>query len=128
MDLPQKRHKRHKHKKHKKKKDQLDEFDSDASIDVSFEDGIDAKPAFKVKIKMSKDSPTTSAADLLKNQINKYSEKKLPVPSVSNMSPKVAAKKKKGKGKDSGTSSEEERWLDAIESGKLEEVHNNKNI
>lgn len=125
MDLPQKRHKRHKHKKHRKKKDQLDDFDSDASIDVSFEDGIDAKPAFKVKIKMSKDSPTTSAADLLKNQINKYSEKKNPLPplpSVYNISPKVASKKKKGKGKDSGTSSEEERWLDAIESGKLEEV------
>lgn len=32
------------------------------------------------------------------------------------------SKKKKGKGRDSGTSSEEERWLDAIESGKLEEV------
>lgn len=29
---------------------------------------------------------------------------------------------RKGKDKDSGTSSEEERWLDAIESGKLEEV------
>lgn len=29
---------------------------------------------------------------------------------------------KKGKDKDSGTSSEEERWLDAIESGKLEDV------
>lgn len=33
----------------------------------------------------------------------------------------VKAKKKKGR-KDSGTSSEEERWLDAIESGKLEQV------
>lgn len=31
-------------------------------------------------------------------------------------------KNKKGKGKDSETSSDEERWLDAIESGKLEEV------
>lgn len=29
---------------------------------------------------------------------------------------------KSGKGKESATSSEEERWLDAIESGKLEEV------
>lgn len=36
-------------------------------------------------------------------------------------SPKTL-KRRKGKGKDSGTSSEEERWLDAIESGKLEEV------
>lgn len=41
-------------------------------------------------------------------------------------SPKATTKKKipKGnKGKESGTSSEEERWLDAIESGKLEEVY-----
>lgn len=30
--------------------------------------------------------------------------------------------RKKGRNKDSGTSSEEERWLDAIESGKLEQV------
>lgn len=43
------------------------------------------------------------------------------------LSPKAATKKKvpkSSKGKDSGTSSEEERWLDAIESGKLEEVSN----
>ena len=40
------------------------------------------------------------------------------------LSPKTIKKKvlKTNKGKDSGTSSEEERWLDAIESGKLEEV------
>jgi len=40
-------------------------------------------------------------------------------------SPKATVKKKipkSNRGKDSGTSSEEERWLDAIESGKLEEV------
>lgn len=40
-------------------------------------------------------------------------------------SPKATTKKKipkSNRGKDSGTSSEEERWLDAIESGKLEEV------
>ncbi|XP_071447189.1 INO80 complex subunit B isoform X2 [Hetaerina americana] len=43
-------------------------------------------------------------------------------PTQSTPSPKNTTKKKKGKGKDSGTSSEEERWLDAIESGKLEEV------
>lgn len=45
--------------------------------------------------------------------------------SSTGLSPKAAAKKKvikTNKGKDSGTSSEEERWLDAIESGKLEEV------
>lgn len=39
----------------------------------------------------------------------------------TSVSPSKSVKKKK-KGKDSATSSEEERWLDAIESGKLEEV------
>lgn len=34
---------------------------------------------------------------------------------------KKSSKKKEGKGEDD-TDSEEERWLDAIESGKLEEV------
>lgn len=46
-------------------------------------------------------------------------------------SPKATTKKKipkSNKGKDSGTSSEEERWLDAIESGKLEEVCISLNI
>lgn len=45
----------------------------------------------------------------------------------SSAAPSVKATTKKkvpkgNRGKDSGTSSEEERWLDAIESGKLEEV------
>lgn len=44
--------------------------------------------------------------------------------STASLSKATAKKKipKSNKGKDSGTSSEEERWLDAIESGKLEEV------
>ncbi len=41
--------------------------------------------------------------------------------SLTPKSSAIKAKKKKGR-KDSGTSSEEERWLDAIESGKLEQV------
>lgn len=39
----------------------------------------------------------------------------------SSSSSKKSSKKKDGKGEDD-TDSEEERWLDAIESGKLEEV------
>lgn len=58
---------------------------------------------------------------------------KITNPNLSNnsLSPKAAMKKKvlkTNKGKESGTSSEEERWLDAIESGKLEEVNSNKLI
>lgn len=49
---------------------------------------------------------------------------KNPTSSVgTSASPKTKKKvSKNGKARDSGTSSEEERWLDAIESGKLEEV------
>lgn len=42
--------------------------------------------------------------------------------SQSKRKPGDPKKKQRSKDKDSGTSSEEERWLDAIESGKLEEV------
>ncbi|XP_041977059.1 INO80 complex subunit B [Aricia agestis] len=115
---PQKKHKRHKHKKHKKRRH--DEYDSDTSIDVSYEDVMD-KP---YKIKTKKEMPGTSAADMLKAQnIKTLSDTRKPLPgSSSSTPPKASSKKKKTKGRDSGTSSEEERWLDAIKSGKLEEV------
>lgn len=98
---------------------------SDTSIDVSFEDSID-KPAFKVKLKSGRDIAGNSAADMLKAQSMKFTidpRRSLPS-SSSNTPPKIPSsiKKKKGKSRDSGTSSEEERWLDAIKSGKLEEV------
>lgn len=74
-------------------------------------------------MKIKKEMLGTSAADLLKAQTMKSSSdprKSFPG-SSSSTPPKVPSKKKK-KGRDSGTSSEEERWLDAIKSGKLEEV------
>lgn len=74
-------------------------------------------------MKSKKDIPSTSAAELLKAQSKSSSESRKSMPgSTSSTPPKVPPKKKKGKGRDSGTSSEEERWLDAIKSGKLEEV------
>lgn len=117
---PQKKHKRHKHKKHKKRKFD-DEFDSDTSIDVAYEDTGD-KP-YKMKVKAGKDMPGTSAADLLKAQTMKSSsDSRRSMPGSSSSTPPKASIKKRKKGRDSGTSSEEERWLDAIKSGKLEEV------
>ncbi|XP_060812134.1 INO80 complex subunit B isoform X2 [Bombus pascuorum] len=98
---PQKRHKKHKHKKHKKRK--VTHNDNDGFNDVATE--TEKKKTFRVKIKKDDEKGIAGASTVL--------------------SPKTATKKKvpKGsKGKDSGTSSEEERWLDAIESGKLEEV------
>ncbi|CAH0604779.1 unnamed protein product [Chrysodeixis includens] len=117
---PLKKHKRHKHKKHKKRKIE-NEYDSESSIDVSYEDAMDK--SYKMKVK-GRDVPGTSAADLLKAQTMKSSsDSRRSIPgSSSSTPPKAPSSKKKKKGRDSGTSSEEERWLDAIKSGKLEEV------
>ncbi|GLG99221.1 Uncharacterized protein GBIM_05722 [Gryllus bimaculatus] len=124
---PQKRHKRHKHKKHKRKK-LLEE--SEGSQDLSFDDCDPTKPSLKLKIKFGKEASDKAALSKMFRSGSslspeKIKEKSSPVKvgeksATVNSSPKI--KKKKGKGKDSGTSSEEERWLDAIESGKLEEV------
>lgn len=120
IDTPPKKHKKHKHRKHKKRKIEND-FDSETSIDVAYEDVID-KP-FKMKMKTGKDLPGTSAAELLKAQTMKSSsDSRRSIPGSSSSTPPKASSKKKKKGRESGTSSEEERWLDAIKSGKLEEV------
>lgn len=113
---PQKKHKKHKHKKHKKRKiihDDSDGFTAEAPES-------ERKKTFRVKVKKEEE-----------RSIEKVREKSTKVSNLSSAgcvvapSPKVTTKKKlpkTNKGKDSGTSSEEERWLDAIESGKLEEV------
>lgn len=101
---PLKKHKKHKHKKHKRKKNESEE-----SIEVS------TSKATKVPMKANEeeiDKASTQSASSSHKSSN----------SQVGTSPKVSSSKKKKKGKDSGTSSEEERWLDAIESGKLEEV------
>lgn len=116
---PAKKHKRHKHKKHKKRKLE-NEYDSESSIDVSYEDCMDK--SFKMKVK-GRELPGTSAADILKAQTMKSSsDSRRSMPGSSSSTPPKSSTKKKKKGRESGTSSEEERWLDAIKSGKLEEV------
>ncbi|XP_066995764.2 INO80 complex subunit B [Anabrus simplex] len=114
-DTPQKRHKRHKHKKHKKKKQE----ESESSVDLSLEEVDPSKGLMrfggKIKIKIGRDEKSDKSKE---RSGTKSGDRMVQSGSV----PKTIQKKKKGKGKDSGTSSEEERWLDAIESGKLEEV------
>ncbi|XP_076674801.1 INO80 complex subunit B isoform X2 [Andrena cerasifolii] len=113
---PQKRHKKHKHKKHKKKKTMHEESNNFNDIVVDTE----KKKTFRLKVKKDDDKGSERPREKLPKLSN------LSVAGSSTApSPKATTKKKvpKGnKGKDSGTSSEEERWLDAIESGKLEEV------
>lgn len=113
---PQKRHKKHKHKKHKKKKTTHD--GNDNFNDVTAE--TEKKKTFRVKMKKDDDKGSEKSREKMQKSSN------LSIASSSTApSPKAPTKKKvpkSNKGKDSGTSSEEERWLDAIESGKLEEV------
>ncbi|KAK0089247.1 hypothetical protein PV326_004542 [Microctonus aethiopoides] len=112
--ISQKRHKKHKHKKHKKKK-----LVHESVINSNSRVNIDRKKGIKIH-------PKKNDEKLLEKNRDKSSKISVGTigPSTST-SPKVASKKKvskNGKARDSGTSSEEERWLDAIESGKLEEV------
>ncbi|XP_059488243.1 INO80 complex subunit B [Neocloeon triangulifer] len=83
------------------------------------------KPSLRLKIKLAE------AAEVKLKSPSKSAEKPSAVvatagqsvPSPGTLKPQMpGSKKKKGKGKESGGSSDEERWLDAIESGKLEEV------
>uniref|UniRef100_T1HPX0 PAPA-1 domain-containing protein n=1 Tax=Rhodnius prolixus TaxID=13249 RepID=T1HPX0_RHOPR len=77
-------------------------------LGMNFVDGSQGEGA--AAIKTSTNTSTASSGSEIKIQ-------------PTGVSPKSSSKKKKGKGgRDSGTSSDEERWLDAIESGKLEEV------
>lgn len=74
-----------------------------------------------------KASPSTTVA-LIKTPSNPVVPQMIVTTPTPVMTTPPSGKKKKNpktsatKDKDSGTSSEEERWLDAIESGKLEEV------
>ncbi|XP_015111447.1 INO80 complex subunit B [Diachasma alloeum] len=111
----QKRHKKHKHKKHKKKKMGVDGEGEGAVADQSRV----KKKTFKVRVS----ADNGKLPERNREKLPKVSSTPLAGPSTPSL-PKVVKKKvsKGGKPRDSGTSSEEERWLDAIESGKLEEV------
>lgn len=100
---------------------------TDSSMDTMNETIDIEEELCVVEIPMSVDLPNASdssyvemsAAEKLKSQT--YSPTKgAALASASNSTSKVG--KKKRTRRDSGTSSEEERWLDAIESGKLEQV------
>ncbi|XP_055838077.1 INO80 complex subunit B [Episyrphus balteatus] len=82
-------------------------------------------PSDEECIDVTSDIPTTSIRIVNRDHTEKHRHS---TPNTSKLSvtppslKSVPAGKKRKKGKDSGTSSDEERWLDAIESGKLEEV------
>lgn len=129
-DQPLKRSKRH--KRHKKTKmEQLSQstisLTTDSSMDTINETIDIEEELCVVEIPMSTDLPSASdssyvemsAAEKLKSQTFNPAKGGL-VAQIGGPTSKLTKKKKTRR--DSGTSSEEERWLDAIESGKLEQV------
>ncbi|XP_076067776.1 INO80 complex subunit B isoform X2 [Oratosquilla oratoria] len=109
-----KKPKKHKHKKASRKEEveHIINVEDVEDVDISVDD-IDDSPssALKLKIKLQENTPdkgSTPKPTKSKSEKVKSSGKK-------------NNKKKEGKGNDD-TDSEEERWLDAIETGKLEEV------
>ncbi|MPC31504.1 Glutamate carboxypeptidase 2 [Portunus trituberculatus] len=111
-----KKPKKHKHKKSSKKEEveRIINVEDVEDMDISVDDVEDSpSQTLKLKIKISDSSPdkmNTPKGVKVKPDKNK-----------SSSNSKKSSKKKDGKGEDD-TDSEEERWLDAIESGKLEEV------
>lgn len=109
-----KKPKKHKHKKSSKKEEveRIINVEDIEDMDVTVDD-IDDSPTqglkLKIKIDSSPEKPTTPKSVKVKSEKSKTT------------GGKKSGKKKDGKGEDD-TDSEEERWLDAIESGKLEEV------
>lgn len=110
-----KKPKKHKHKKSSKKEEveRIINVEEIEDMDISVDD-IDDSPSQSLKLKIkfqdsSPEKPTTPKSTKVKSEKSKTSGSK------------KSGKKKDGKGEDD-TDSEEERWLDAIESGKLEEV------
>lgn len=109
---PHKRHKKHKHKKHKRKRGGTDqEEDGAPSPPASPQSGSgDSKPALKLKIKIG-------GQTLEKNVTKVKRSAAEPDP------PSVMSSSKANSGDTSADSDdEEEAWLEALESGRLEEV------
>lgn len=139
----QRRHKKHKHKKHKKRKLELGRKGKESAENVgkaqqSSFSANKSPSSIKLKIKIHEDEEKETAAGLgkrnqevMESPIQKYVDKigqglgLVPSSGAGTPSKGNSAKKKRSQKKDSETSSEEERWLDAIQSGKLDEVKNN---
>uniref|UniRef100_A0A336K3H9 CSON014317 protein n=1 Tax=Culicoides sonorensis TaxID=179676 RepID=A0A336K3H9_CULSO len=124
-------------KRNKRKRYNSDEYITD---DTAFRDAtkteapkpISPAPVAVPSVPVVATPPPTVSAPIIQASSSNQSPDKMKTSNSCKSSPKshqqskkkpvVGEPKKKQRSKDSGTSSEEERWLDAIESGKLEEV------
>ncbi|XP_050097398.1 INO80 complex subunit B isoform X1 [Anopheles aquasalis] len=135
-EAAQRRHK--KHKKHKKSKAQTakeleyDAFDEEQTLGEPLEVGeeieymdADPEPEIIAELETRSELQADNTVDTSVSQPLSDSQHELPSKMLTpekGLAGQKGQKKKRTRGRDSGTSSEEERWLDAIESGKLEEV------
>uniref|UniRef100_A0A182X5E5 INO80 complex subunit B-like conserved region domain-containing protein n=1 Tax=Anopheles quadriannulatus TaxID=34691 RepID=A0A182X5E5_ANOQN len=125
-----------KHKKHKRARAQpeptYEVVEEQQALDETMEvveeiEYMEADPEPEIVSEVETELQTTidsnaSQLDLLNDsQLSQQQKALSPGKSLAAMN-KAAQKKGRKRGRESGTSSEEERWLDAIESGKLEEV------
>ena len=131
QSLP-KKHKKHKHKKHKKKRSEIDDINIESNLMMASSSAERPPPIVAYRCVPIRINNLVSLYLRINTNSLSFIFSPVSTPQRSNdprtaqtptgVSPKISLKKKKGKGRDSGTSSDEERWLDAIQSGKLEEV------
>ncbi|CAN8018259.1 hypothetical protein HPB47_012713 [Ixodes persulcatus] len=110
-----KRHKKHKHKKHKRKRgtDQ-DEDQSPAASPQSGGEGSSSKPALKLKIKIG--------GQTVEKNVTKVKQQRPPPPDPSEADLAELLMKPNSGDTSADSDDEEEAWLEALESGRLEEV------
>lgn len=114
--LPHKKHKKHKHKKHKKKKGSEQDAEDGSGSPTASEGG---KPPLKLKIKIG--GQTFGEKSVTKLEIpDASSEDSQGI--VVDETVSIAVSTNDGNAKPAVEVDEEERWLEALESGRLEEV------
>lgn len=103
-------HKRHKHKKHKKDRKKHKKQDDDMSPPASPQSGSEGKPALRLKIKIG--------GQTMEKNVTKVKREEQADEDLAGVKLKTS-----GSGDTSADSDdEEEAWLEALESGRLEEV------
>ncbi|XP_023232368.1 INO80 complex subunit B-like isoform X2 [Centruroides sculpturatus] len=114
--LPHKKHKKHKHKKHKRKKGSEQDAEDGSGSPTASEGG---KPPLKLKIKIG--GQTFGEKSVTKLEIpDASSEDSQGI--VVDETVNVAVPSTDGNAKPAAEVDEEERWLEALESGRLDEV------
>ncbi|XP_014678392.1 PREDICTED: INO80 complex subunit B-like [Priapulus caudatus] len=121
----QKKHKKHKHKKHKKRQEKFDRDEDDDSPELS----SPSKPALKLKIKIGGETfgEKSVSIDAVSKDKIKPSKRQEKAEKAKEQPWLISEDKPKGGKKGDASvkvedSDEEERWLDALEAGDLDDM------